>query len=595
MGVRMNEKPPHIFAISEAAISNCRTFKQNQAVIISGESGAGKTESTKVILQYLTVVSSQGDDSKSWIEQQILEANTVLESLGNAKTVRNNNSSRFGKFVQVLFNSSCSIIGATIVNYLLEKSRVVRQAKSERNYHVFYELVAGASADEKTKFKLNDKFESYYYLNQSGCLDIPGVNDKKHFEDLKLALTVLKMNREDLDVTFKIISAILHLGNVNFLFDESKDCVKLAANDASTVATIAELLQVDPAALISALLHRKLTVRNESTLVPLKKDPANDNRDSIAKTIYDKLFNYMVDFINTSTATSETPANFIGVLDIFGFELFEFNSFEQLCINYTNEKLQQFFNQFIFKLEQEEYKREAINFQSVDYKDNQPCLDLIEAKGGVLSMLDEECRVPKGTDDTFVNKLHDTNAKNEYYVKPRTAKGCFGIKHYAGEVIYHTVAFLDKNRDAIQDEIYDLFTASKFTLLQKLFKRVDAGKEPSGGAKKGPSTAGASFKSQLASLVTTLAATTPHYVRCIKPNWEKKAFVFDDTLVIAQLRYSGMLETIRIRKSGYAMRLPYESFNERYRFLTNGGMSDRMFSILTFQPREIQRVSQALL
>ena len=541
-----------------------------------GESGAGKTESTKVILQYLTAVTTKaGDNQKSWVEEQILEANTVLESFGNAKTVRNNNSSRFGKFVQVLFDIGVTIIGAVVINYLLEKSRVVRQAKTERNYHVFYELVAGATADERAKYKLPGAAADFNYLNTSGCIEIPNVNDKKNFEALKLALSVLKMSPVELDQMFQAISAILHLGNVTFTKDEAKDCSSVAGKAVETVKTVASLLGVPEDKLTSALLNRRITVRNESTLVPLKVDQANDNRDSISKSIYDKLFNYIVAYINTSTATQEKPANFIGVLDIFGFELFEVNSFEQLCINYTNEKLQQFFNQFIFKLEQDEYAKEGIPVESITFKDNQPCLDLIEAKGGVLSMLDEECKVPKGTDDTFLAKIHEAHAKNEYYVKPRTATPVFGIKHYAGEVTYQIAGFMDKNKDSIQDEIFELFQAAQNPLMPKLFKpEAPAASANDKGGAKAKVTSGSNFKNQLLSLVATLSTTSPHYVRCVKPNMEKKAFVFDETLTVAQLRYAGMLETIRIRKSGFPMRFPYDQYNSRFRFLLKANSGD---------------------
>ena len=518
-----------------------------------------------------TVTTKAAADSKSWVEEQILEANTVLESFGNAKTVRNNNSSRFGKFVQVLLDGNVAVIGASIVNYLLEKSRVVRQAQTERNYHVFYELMAGTSAEDKTKLKLPAKPTDFYYLNQSGCVDIPNVNDKKNFEALKLALTVLKMPATDLEALLRVVSAILHLGNAKFVKDDAKDCSALDGSSNAVVKTVSELLDCDQAKLTSALLNRRLTVRGESTLVPLKKQQAEDNRDSIAKSLYDKMFNYIVAFVNDSTATKLKPANFIGVLDIFGFELFEVNSFEQLCINYTNEKLQQFFNSFIFKLEQEEYKKENVPWESITFSDNQKCLDLIEAKGGLLSMLDEECKVPNGTDDTLLNKMHTAHAKNEHYVKPRTSGSVFGVKHYAGEVTYTVSGFLDKNRDAIPDEIIELFKAAKLAILPKMFADAVMSTEKT----KKATTAGANFKSQLETLVTTLNTTQPHYVRCVKPNFEKQAFKFDPKLTLAQLRYAGMLETIRIRKVGFPSRLPYDQFNQRFRLLIKGGGDDK--------------------
>ncbi|KAJ3090132.1 cytochrome c oxidase subunit 1 [Quaeritorhiza haematococci] len=555
---RINENPPHIFAIAEATIGSLKSQKQNQAVIISGESGAGKSESTKLILQYLTAVTSNASQ-ESWVEQQILEANTVLESFGNGKTVRNNNSSRFGKFIQVLFNRNSQIIGASIVNYLLEKSRVAVQSPSERNYHVFYELVQGVNDEEKTKYNIADP-DAYNYLNQSGCIDIPGVSDKKNFEKLKLALTVLNMAVGDMESLFKTLSAILWMGNVKFV-DNGNDSVKV--ENPEVVEKVSALVAVDNTRLSEALVNKKLTIRGEVTLVPLKYTQAHDNRDSIAKAIYDNLFQRIVEFINTSLTAKEKSTNFIGVLDIFGFEAFETNSFEQFCINYTNEKLQQFFNQFIFKLEQEETK-----------------------PSGVLSLLDEETKFPKGTDDSWLQKMDQALGKHAYYIKPRTAKGLFGIKHYAGEVMYTVAGFLDKNKDAIAEEIYDLFQKSSNKFVSKIFATKEADSAGSSASKGGPppkggkpggaggkTTAGTNFKNQLTALVTTLASTAPHYVRCIKPNPEKEAFSFNEDMVLAQLRYSGMLDTIRIRKAGYPMRVPFQTFAKNFKCLVPSGMT----------------------
>ncbi|KAJ3289906.1 cytochrome c oxidase subunit 1, partial [Borealophlyctis nickersoniae] len=578
---RHSENPPHIFAVADAAYSNMRTGRQNQAVIISGESGAGKSESTKVILQFLTGVTSSLNQ-ESWVEQQILEANTVLESFGNAKTVRNNNSSRFGKFIQVNFNRTSHIIGASIVNYLLEKSRIAKQAPSERNYHVFYELVQGASDDERAKYHLLAP-EEYNYLNQSGCIEIPHVNDKKHFEGLKLALTVLNMSPTDQEGLFKTLAAILWIGNIKFVEDSNKESVKVA--DEEAVGKVAGLLAIESEDLKKALVAKRLVIRGETSMVPYKLTQALDNRDSIAKAIYDSLFQRLVEFINQSLTAKEKAANFVGVLDIFGFEVFAVNSFEQFCINYTNEKLQQFFNQFIFKLEQEEYDKENIKWDKISFQDNAQCLELIEGKPtGILSLLDEETRFPKGSDDSWLSKLDGANAKHAYYIKPKTQRGVFGIKHYAGDVMYTVSGFLEKNRDTIQEEIYDMVRASKTKFISKIFPpKEDAnaaaasasattkGGRPGGGGAK--LTAGAYFRNQLVSLVTVLGSTTPHYVRCIKPNQEKEAFLFNDDMVLAQLRYSGMLDTIRIRKAGFPTRLPFDGFAKTFKCLIPGNLS----------------------
>ncbi|KAJ3153343.1 cytochrome c oxidase subunit 1 [Geranomyces michiganensis] len=568
MGKRHNENPPHIFAIAEAAYSNVRHSKVNQSVIISGESGAGKSESTKVILQYLTTVTSK-EDQESWVEQQILEANTVLESFGNAKTVRNNNSSRFGKFIQVNFNRNSQIIGASIINYLLEKSRIAMQAPDERNYHIFYELVAGVSDDERAKYEL-ETAESYYFLSQSGCIDIPGVDDSKNFADLKLALTVLKMTPTDQDGLFYALSAILAVGNIEFRdADGGKDAVEVS--NPGAVDKVAGLMKIDGNILKQALCYKKLVIRGETSLVPYKLQQAKDTRDSFAKAVYDNLFQRLVEFINKSLTPKEKPQNFVGVLDIFGFEVFKHNSFEQFCINYTNEKLQSFFNQFIFKLEQEEYDKENIKWDKIEFSDNSMCLDLIEAKpAGILSLLDEETKFPKGTDESWLSKIDAAHAKQPFYIKARTQKGVFGVKHYAGDVTYSVASFLDKNRDAIQEELYDVVRASKNPYIAKIFPTVEKD-DAKGGPRGGKTTAGTSFKNSLVSLVTTLGATTPHYVRCIKPNQAKEAFLFDEDMVLSQLRYSGMLDTIRIRKAGYSMRLPFEGFVRDFKCLVPAG------------------------
>ncbi|KAJ3226145.1 cytochrome c oxidase subunit 1 [Clydaea vesicula] len=547
VGKKLVDEPPHIFAIAEAAYFNLKSDKKNQSIIISGESGAGKSESTKLILQYLTAANSN-QCGESWIEQQILEANTVLESFGNAKTVRNNNSSRFGKFIQVHVNKNFSIIGASIVNYLLEKSRVSKQALEERNYHIFYELIQGASEEEKIKYKLSD-ISTYDYLTQSGCLEIDGVSDKKQFEKLKMALTVLNMPPGDMEAMFLTLSAILMIGNIKFNFDTNND--KISISNVEVVATIAELLSINKEKLCEALCFKKLTIRGEVTMVPIKPAQAFDNRNSISKAIYDNIFQRAVDFINKSLTSKEKVSNFVGVLDIFGFEDFKINSFEQFCINYTNEKLQQFFNQCIFKLEQTEYDKENIVWKKITFTDNQVCLDLIENKpAGIISVLDEETKFPKGSDESWLSKLDQNFSKHAYYVKPKISKGVFGIKHYAGEISW----------------VSNIFVSN---LVPEEPSAGNKGRSAPTGAK---TTAATYFKNQLISLVTTLAATTPHYIRCIKPNSQKEAFIFYEEMVLCQLRYSGMLDTIRIRKAGFSSRFLFELFVKRFKCLVPSGM-----------------------
>jgi myosin-7 len=339
-----------IKGICEAAVANLRNFKQNQSIIISGESGSGKTESTKYLLQYLTAVSSDGHQRGQWIEELILESNTILESFGNAKTSRNNNSSRFGKFIQVLFNQSCEIVGSTIQSYLLEKSRVVTAAKNERCYHCFYELIFGSTDLEKEKYLLLPEASMYRYLKKSGCLEIEGVSDKKHFGQLKVAFAIHKLTSSEIDSIFKILSAILHLGNVKFEIVKECATIQPGTSGSDHVDCVSTLLECNTAALIDSLTFKTILVRGETMKMPLTESQAIDNIDSVSKILYERVFNFLVDLMNKNTENSQAQS-FIGVLDIFGFELFETNSFEQFCINFTNEKLQQLFNTYIFKLE----------------------------------------------------------------------------------------------------------------------------------------------------------------------------------------------------------------------------------------------------
>lgn len=544
----------------------------------SGESGSGKSEATKLIIKYLTIVSpSNGAKNKSWVEEQILEANTILESFGNAKTVRNDNSSRFGKLVHIYLSSSLNIVGASIINYLLEKSRVVRQSKSERNYHIFYEFLAGATKEEREKYRLPKNATSFAYLNKSNCIDIPGVNDKQKFDSLRLALNVVKMSSAELEKLFQIISGILHLGNIEFYHDDAKDCSQIKEESFESISIVSQMLEIPEEELKRALTFRQIVVRKEVTNVPLKGYQAFDNRDSISKTIYGKLFDYIVKFINQSTKIVGQKNTFIGILDIFGFENFDINSFEQLCINYTNEKLQQFFNLYIFKLEQQEYAKDGVKLDKIDFIDNQEALDLIEGKGGLIDLLDEECRLPNSNDQTFLAKVQKNLGKRECYVKPKTASPEFSVVHYAGKVTYRVETFIDKNRDTVQEGVLKIFQNSKNPILAKIFESEAADGKKSGQKKS--DTAASKFKEQLKLLMQTLEQTSPHYIRCIKPNYEKKAFTFDDNLTLSQLRYAGMLETIRIRKAGFPIKFLYEKFNDMFRFIESPGKNPNLTTV----------------
>ncbi|KAJ3056440.1 cytochrome c oxidase subunit 1 [Rhizophlyctis rosea] len=565
-GVMLGELPPHVFAIANQTYVSLGRTGKSQCVVISGESGAGKTETTKLILSYL----NQTSPTHSLVQEQILDASPILEAFGNAKTVRNDNSSRFGKFieVQVAYGTGGGIVGARVVEYLLEKSRVISQSSDERNYHIFYNLIAGASDDERTQLHLGP-VDSFLYLSKSGCTTIASVDDAADFKLIKESLHTLKFGDHQKSL-FQVLAAILHLGNVSF--QEAGDGAGISSMD--TVKIVGKLTGLDSDKLANVLTKRTTVTRGETFVTPLSLAQAQDSRDALAKAFYGRMFSWIVKFISDTTVSKQNLP-FVGVLDIFGFEDFAFNSFEQLCINFANERLQYFFNQHIFKLEQEEYQKEGISWQTIDFVDNQTCIDLISKKPlGLLSLLDEESNFPKSTDQTCLNKFHQTHEKNGCYVKPKTAKMIFGVRHYAGEVIYQIEGFLEKNRDTIRPDLMDLLATSSNSLVSNLFKappeeiqpeedprgaigglRRESSLGPGKGApaksasvkgktSKSP-TIGAQFNTSLAELISTLASCEPFFVRCIKPNSQKLPGVMDRDLVLAQLRYSGMLETIQ--------------------------------------------------
>ena len=491
------------------------------------------------------------------MEQRILLANPILEAFGNAKTLRNNNSSRFGKYVEVFFDQRFTICGASNTNYLLEKSRVVQQSQGERNYHIFYQLCRGLDAGQKKKFKLK-AVEEYFYLSQSGCVTVEGVDDKEDFAEVRSAMESLGFEAAEIDQMWTICAGVLTIGNITFQSTGDRKCT---IKDKAALADAAFLLQVNPTKMEEVLTTRKMVVPGQAPItVGLSDQEAKAARDALAKFIYEKQFDWLVQRVNASIGTGKGKLS-IGILDIFGFEIFKKNSFEQLCINFTNEKLQQLFNQSTFTKEEKLYRDERIQFDHVPYIDNQPVLDLIESKPvGILPSIDEELRMPKGSDKTWVDKLISTHSSNAHFARERTSGEAFVVKHYAGDVMYDSNGFLEKNKDTLQDDAYSLLTTSSFKFLAAMFPQVEA----SGGQFK-KATLGSKFTTQLADLMHTLNATEPHYIRCVKPNSTKSAMSFEGQMSLEQLQYAGVFEAIQIRKHGFPFRMTHAEFFQRYK------------------------------
>ena len=581
---RIGELPPHVFAIADNCYFNMKRNKRDQCCVISGESGAGKTESTKLILQFLAAVSGQ----HSWIEQQVLEANPILEAFGNAKTIRNDNSSRFGKYIDIYFNHSGVIEGARIEQFLLEKSRVCRQAPEERNYHIFYCMLMGMNLEQKKMLNLGTASE-YSYLTMGNCTSCDSRNDAKEYAHIRSAMKILMFSdSEHWDIS-KLLAAILHLGNVEFeaaVYD-NLDCSDVMDSPHFSIAT--KLLEVDYSELQNSLTNLSIIVRGESVSRPLNVAQAADGRDAFVKGIYGRIFLWIVNKINSAifNPTSQKPKNTrqsIGLLDIFGFENFSNNSFEQLCINIANEHLQQFFVHHVFKLEQEEYLAEHITWNNIDFTDNRQTLEVIALKPmNIISLIDEESKFPKGTDATMLIKINSLHGKSRVYIPPKSDHDTkFGINHFAGAVFYESKDFLEKNRDTLSANVMQAVHSSKNKFLKEIFQvettptslgRGTIRHLGSDQAYKGLdttkrlSTLGGQFKQSLEKLMKILGQCQPYFIRCIKPNDYKKPLLFDRELCIKQLRYSGMMETIRIRKAGYPVRYTFEEFFERYRVL----------------------------
>ncbi|CAI0419960.1 unnamed protein product [Linum tenue] len=562
-GAAFGELSPHVFAVADAAYRAMVNEGKSNSILVSGESGAGKTETTKMLMRYLAFLGGRSGVEGRTVEQQVLESNPVLEAFGNAKTVRNNNSSRFGKFVEIQFDKSGRISGAAIRTYLLERSRVCQISDPERNYHCFY-LLCAAPAEDKEKYKLGSP-KSFHYLNQSKCYELDGVNDAHEYLETRRAMDIVGIGEEEQEAIFRVVAAILHLGNIEFAKGAEIDSSKIKDDKSRFhLDTTAELLRCDPTNLEDALIKRVMVTPEEIITRTLDPENAVSSRDALAKTLYSRLFDWIVEKINVSIGQDPDSKSIIGVLDIYGFESFKCNSFEQFCINFTNEKLQQHFNQHVFKMEQEEYTKEEIDWSYIEFVDNQDVLDLIEKKpGGIISLLDEACMFPKSTHETFAQKLYQTFKNNKRFIKPKLSRTDFTILHYAGEVNYQANQFLDKNKDYVIAEHQAVMTASKCPFVMGLFTPL---KEESSKSSKF-SSIGARFKLQLQSLMETLSVTEPHYIRCVKPNNVLKPAIFENVNIIQQLRCGGVLEAIRISCAGYPTRRAFYEFLNRFGLL----------------------------
>lgn len=596
----MYEVPPHVFALAEDTYTSLMTNRSDQCVIITGESGAGKTEASKIFMQYIAKVSGKGEKAES-IKQSLLASNPVLESFGNAKTVRNDNSSRFGKYMEIQFDGAGAPQAGQISQYLLEKSRVVTRAKDERSFHIFYFLLS--QKDMLPGLSLTADHANYHYLKLSGCYNVPHMNDAKEFQEVSSAMLNLGFEPDNQKSVWSFLSAILNIGNVQFSPDKSitsADASKIVNTDC--LATVSKLLSVDVASMAKALTTRSITTgagrANSSINVYLDVAQAEFSRDSLAKTLYDKIFDWVVTKINSriQSDSNKKAEMVVGVLDIYGFEIFDNNSFEQFCINYCNEKLQQLFIELVLRSEQEEYVREGIEWTPIDFFNNVPICQLIEGKMGIFKTLDDTCMVGKATPMEFLDRLNSSQGKHDHYRSFVSSKdksispGAFRIKHYAGEVDYEVEGFLFKNQDTLWNSLREAMQGSSNPLMEVLFPAEKV------RSKARPVTAGTSFKKNVNELIGKLAACQPHYIRCIKSNDEKRGFVMNEERVRHQCRYLNLLETVRVRKAGFCARRPYARFLPRYKMLSKDTWpiwrgSDRdgvqkIFDELSIQPKE---------
>ncbi|NP_001107189.1 myosin-1 [Canis lupus familiaris] len=609
-GKKRQEAPPHIFSISDNAYQFMLTDRENQSILITGESGAGKTVNTKRVIQYFATIAVTGDKKKEEVtsgkiqgtlEDQIISANPLLEAFGNAKTVRNDNSSRFGKFIRIHFGTTGKLASADIETYLLEKSRVTFQLKAERSYHIFYQIMSNKKPDLIEMLLITTNPYDYAFVSQ-GEITVPSIDDQEELIATDSAIDILGFTSDERVSIYKLTGAVMHYGNMKF---KQKQREEQAEPDGTEVADKAAYLQsLNSADLLKALCYPRVKVGNEfvtkgqtvqqhvfntSTITTLSMKVYNAV-GALAKAVYEKMFLWMVTRINQQLDTKQPRQYFIGVLDIAGFEIFDFNSLEQLCINFTNEKLQQFFNHHMFVLEQEEYKKEGIEWEFIDFgMDLAACIELIEKPMGIFSILEEECMFPKATDTSFKNKLYEQHlGKSNNFQKPKPAKGKveahFSLIHYAGTVDYNIGGWLDKNKDPLNETVVGLYQKSAMKTLANLFSGATAAEAEAGGGKKGGKKKGSSFQTvsalfreNLNKLMTNLRSTHPHFVRCIIPNETKTPGAMEHELVLHQLRCNGVLEGIRICRKGFPSRILYADFKQRYKVLNASAIPEGQF------------------
>ncbi|XP_046992260.1 unconventional myosin IC isoform X1 [Schistocerca americana] len=566
-GLHFYEASPHIYAISDTALRFLLEENREQCILISGESGSGKTEASKKVLEFVAETTGHTREVDR-VKDKLLQSNPVLEAFGNAKTNRNDNSSRFGKYMDIEFLEG-SPVGGKILNYLLEKSRVVHQYPGERNFHIFYQLLAGADDEMLSKLMLKRDLDSYFYFSQGQKGAVDEIDDRAQFQTVKSALSTIELTDKEQDDIFAIVASVLHMGNVGMTEVEGRAVV----SKLESVEAIAQLLGCEAEKLTNAFTNRTIEARGDVVTTPLNRETALYARDALAKAVYDRLFTWLVTRLNVSLKPdSEKTTKAMGILDIYGFEIFETNSFEQFCINFCNEKLQQLFIELTLKSEQEEYLKEGIEWEPVEYFNNKVICDLIEEKHkGIIALMDEECLRPgEPTDMSFLNKMNENLSDHPHYISHKKAdiktqkimgRDEFQLVHYAGTVAYNIRGFLDKNNDLLFRDLREVMSVTTNSITKAVFPVSDV------TSKKRPETAGTQFKNSVNRLMEILGDKEPSYIRCIKPNDDKRSGIFNEKVVLHQVKYLGLMENLRVRRAGFAFRRVYELFLQRYKSL----------------------------